>query len=708
VALQAPPAQAATGPGVDDFFHVNRDSHNNVIDLLANDNANGQRFAEDNNGQATAAHGTITPNFGSGKSAPTYTPDAGFSGIDTVNYTADIQGGGTDTATATLVVGNETCMNSDAEPGHTVNVLTYNSATDTQTATIPAGAGDVTVIMCGASGADFFGSSNNGLGGRGGYTEGTLNNGATLTTALDLSIVLGQQGDDSVAGQQAVGGGGAPAAAGHGGGGATLLYATSDLVTPLMVAGGGGGAGEPANDCVDGNHGGVGGGLEGGDGLAYHPYTGTGPPGGLGANCDPPPGGPYSTSAPVGEGATQSAGGASPVVGGEGSFKQGGNATGAAGAGGGGWYGGGAGSPATGGGDKAAPGGGGSGHVTTSGPVPVSGRTLGNGHSGNGAVRLSYLTPTPPAFISPPISGAATVGINYSRAVTTSGQPPAAITFSSLPPGLHYVDHGDGTATISGAPTTPGSYDFTATADNGQPPPATQAEHLDVVPLPPPSSPGPSASSSASASPTGSPSATASPTSSSSPSGRRSLTLTTGRADIQPTQAAPLTASGQAGQAIELRCYSRPSTTYRTVRTATIDAAGDPITFQITPGTNTRCFVQYAANPTSGASPSVVISVHTTLSLSAVRTAPRTYRFQGRNLPRRAGQLITIYRIDANGNEIRTANAQTDSSGTYYVPALGSPGRTFTGTGTFFFVARTSSTLNNAAGQSAQYQLTIR
>jgi hypothetical protein len=185
------------------------------------------------------------------------------------------------------------------------------------------------------------------------------------------------------------------------------------------------------------------------------------------------------------------------------------------------------------------------------------------------------------------------------------------------------------------------------------------------------------------------------------------LTLTTSRADIQPTQLAPLTAVGQAGQAIELRCYSRPSTVYRTVRTATIDASGDPVSFEIRPGQNTRCFVQYAVNPTADASTSIVISVHTTLSLSAVRTGVRTYRFQGRNLPRLAGQLITLYRIDGNGHEIRTANTKTDSSGTYFIPAAGTPGRTFTGTGTFLFVARTSATLNNAAGQSARYRLTI-
>jgi hypothetical protein len=95
--------------------------------------------------------------------------------------------------------------------------------------------------------------------------------------------------------------------------------------------------------------------------------------------------------------------------------------------------------------------------------------------------------------------------------------------------------------------------------------------------------------------------------------------------------------------------------------------------------------------------------VHTTLSLSAVRNSGvRNYTFQGRNLPRRSGQLITLYRIDNSGNEIRTSNLTTDSSGIYRVA------RHFTGTGTFTFIVRTSQTLNNAAGASNPFRITIR
>jgi hypothetical protein len=151
----------------------------------------------------------------------------------------------------------------------------------------------------------------------------------------------------------------------------------------------------------------------------------------------------------------------------------------------------------------------------------------------------------------------------------------------------------------------------------------------------------------------------------------------------------------------ELLCYSRPSTTYFVARTATTPAGGTTLEFRILPGTNTRCYVRPQGNDAL-ASNSVVINVHTTLSLSAVRTGVLTYIFQGRNLPRRSGQLITLYRVDNAGREIRTANLMTDASGVYRVS------RRFTGTGTFQFLVRTSQTLTNAAGASNVITVTVR
>lgn len=139
--------------------------------------------------------------------------------------------------------------------------------------------------------------------------------------------------------------------------------------------------------------------------------------------------------------------------------------------------------------------------------------------------------------------------------------------------------------------------------------------------------------------------------------------------------------------------YSRPSSTYRVARDDRTDANGD-ITWQVTPGTNTRLYATYGDSRVDTDSPSKVIDVHTTLSVSGIRTASRRYDFHGRDLPRRSGQLITLYRLDAAGREIRTANVHTDSSGTWQLD------RSFAEAGTFRFLVRTSQNLTNADGRS--------
>ena len=156
---------------------------------------------------------------------------------------------------------------------------------------------------------------------------------------------------------------------------------------------------------------------------------------------------------------------------------------------------------------------------------------------------------------------------------------------------------------------------------------------------------------------------------------------------------AKLVGTGAANAVYQLMCYTRPSTSYFIARTGTFDAAATPVTFTLALGRNTRCFLQYASGAPQ-ATTSVVINVRTVLSLSTIRQATRTYLFQGRNLPRVAGQLITLYRVDSNGAEIRTSNLVTDDSGIYRVT------RVFTGSGTFQFRVRTPQTLNNAAGVS--------
>jgi len=153
---------------------------------------------------------------------------------------------------------------------------------------------------------------------------------------------------------------------------------------------------------------------------------------------------------------------------------------------------------------------------------------------------------------------------------------------------------------------------------------------------------------------------------------------------------------GSPNAVVELYAYSRPNTTYGLVRTGTTDANGDLDFTPVKPGTNTRLYAHYKNGSTTTAtsdSPSIVIHVHTALSLSAYRDGVRKYHFQGTNLPRRPGQLITLYRI-SGGQEIRTATVYTDSTGTWRI------NRTFTGSGTFTFVVRTSANNNNAEGRS--------
>ncbi len=89
-----------------------------------------------------------------------------------------------------------------------------------------------------------------------------------------------------------------------------------------------------------------------------------------------------------------------------------------------------------------------------------------------------------------------------------------------------------------------------------------------------------------------------------------------------------------------------------------------------------------------------MINVKTALSLTVVRNGSRDYTFQGRILPRRAGQLITLYRETNSGQEVLTSQLKTDSTGTYRIR------RVFTGSGVFGFLTRTGQTLTNATGES--------
>jgi len=62
-----------------------------------------------------------------------------------------------------------------------------------------------------------------------------------------------------------------------------------------------------------------------------------------------------------------------------------------------------------------------------------------------------------PAFTSA-ASATAQTGSHFTFTVTTSGYPAPSFGWSNVPPGITFTDNGNGTATLSGTPSTPGSY----------------------------------------------------------------------------------------------------------------------------------------------------------------------------------------------------------------------------------------------------------
>lgn len=211
-------------------------------------------------------------------------------------------------------------------------------------------------------------------------------------------------------------------------------------------------------------------------------------------------------------------------------------------------------------------------------------------------------------------------------------------------------------------------------------------------------SPTPSASVSPSPSPSASPSASSSPSASASASPTASgvalLPLQLGAASpASPTPGVQVSipVSGTPGQSVELVAYSRPSTEYAVARTQTLDGGGRTV-FVVSPGTNTRYYVRYAGQEATKTA-TAALSVRTAISLSVRKLASKQYVFEGRLLPRRAGQLITLYRVTGASSTV-AAQVRSDSTGTWRIP------RTFTGTGTFDFQVKTGVTLDNAAGVS--------
>ncbi len=222
--------------------------------------------------------------------------------------------------------------------GTAFSQTTYTLSYTGSVQTMNLQAGSYLVEMWGADGGGTTGNNTNAavakLGGKGGYAKGTL----IISGATTASIYVGGKGSTeglSVPGGFNGGGsssGGTSGVCGSGGGASDIRVGGNALTDRKIVAGGGGAAGyQECNGSANVISGGNGGGLTGGT----------------------PVPGSYSTR--IGQGGTQTAGGAGGtdatyLAGTAGSFGQGGNggltttSSGNAAGGGGGWYGGGSGS----------------------------------------------------------------------------------------------------------------------------------------------------------------------------------------------------------------------------------------------------------------------------------------------------------------------------------------------------------------------------
>ncbi|MCU1589917.1 MAG: hypothetical protein JWP11_1173 [Frankiales bacterium] len=324
------------------------------------------------------------------------------------------------------------------------------------------------------------------------------------------------------------------------------------------------------------------------------------------------------------------------------------------------------------------------------GTYPLS-VTASNGSTTNATQSFTLTVTAVPALTAPAAANAIT-GTPLSVPLSATGFPvPTLTTASALPVGVTLVDNHNGTGSLTGTPGagSAGTYPVVVHAANTAGSDDKTVQLHVANPPAPPDSPSPSASPSVTGSPAASPSG--SPV-------RPRLHLTTTTPDITPGMPALLSLSGGAGLPVELRCYSRPALTYSTVRTIPISV--DALTFDLRPGGNTRCYARYSGDDSS-ATDTVVVRVHMVLSLGGVRSGPLAYVFSGRTLPRAAGQVVDLYRLDGLGHDIRTARAVTDATGTWRVS------RQFLGGGTFAFVAKSQSTSNAAGFSTPPYRLVL-
>ena len=164
---------------------------------------------------------------------------------------------------------------------------------------------------------------------------------------------------------------------------------------------------------------------------------------------------------------------------------------------------------------------------------------------------------------------------------------------------------------------------------------------------------------------------------------------------ITANETAGVSVKAEPGSVVDLFAYTRPNTAYRLVRTGAVSDAGIA-QFGIRPGGNTRLYAQQRGCTAEPPRDSVVLSVRPALTLQHSRTGTRSYSFYGNSLPvRDRGMVVHLYRVNADGSQVLTAMTRASSTtGQWRI------NRTFSGSGRFGFVVRTSQDISNAAGAS--------
>jgi hypothetical protein len=118
----------------------------------------------------------------------------------------------------------------------------------------------------------------------------------------------------------------------------------------------------------------------------------------------------------------------------------------------------------------------------TGGQYPIV-VTASNGTAPDATESVTVTVQQPPTVTGPASADYVVDHAGAPVGFTTTGFPTAALTETgALPPGVQFVDNGDGTATLSGTPTASGTFHITVTASNGVAPNATLDFTLNVAP----------------------------------------------------------------------------------------------------------------------------------------------------------------------------------------------------------------------------------